>query len=188
MNGPDPRRREELLELAERLATRLRSVEVPHLRGQGVVSRGIPASVLAHAASYLARFRDIGRFREFLARIDQLDPITAQNPDNPKADHRVLRAELEAFLTEQPDLTADELLYVLSWVRRLLPKSSELPPGGRRPDRRGGGSGPSSASGGDTGAAPIRGGQLAAALARAGRSPDQKPGRGGGAAGRRRKR
>ncbi len=165
MTGPDPRRREELLELAEQLAKRLRSIEVPYLGDPSAVSRGVPASVVSNVTSYLARVRDSDRFREFLARIEQLDPITAQNPDNPKADHRVLREELEAFLADRPDLPADELLYVLAWVRRLLPKTAGQ--NGGRGGRGGRNAGPAHEPRPDRGSKPIKGGQLAAAFERA---------------------
>ncbi len=180
MNGPDPERREELLELAERLSKRLQSVEVPYLADPSALAIGIPASVLSHATSYLARVRDAGRFRDFLSLFDQLDAMTAQNPDNPKADHRVLREELEAFLADRPDLSAEELLYVLSWVRRLLPKAPEQNGGGgERPGSKGPAPRPETRH--DADPKPIKGGQLAVAFERArqkgaGSSQDDPPG------------
>jgi hypothetical protein len=126
MIGADVRRREELLELAEGLSERLRAAQVPYFSRPATAAVGVPASTLAHATSYLARVRDLVRFQEFLARFEQLDSITAQNPDNPKADHRVVRRELEAFQTRRPDLSAEDLLYVLSWVGRLLPREAEV--------------------------------------------------------------
>lgn len=165
MNGPDSRRREELLDLAEQLAKRLRSVEVPYLADSSALSIGVPASVVSHATSHLARVRDTLRFREFLARFDQLDTMTAQNPDNPKADHRILRGELEALLAERPDLSAEELLYLLSWVRRLLPKAAEAGPAAGRTKL----DGPTARarSRRESDSAPFKGGQLAAALQKA---------------------
>lgn len=165
MNGPDPRRREALLVLAEQLSKRLRSAEVPYLAGRTAPSRGVPQSALAHVTSYLARVRDLVRLREFLGRIEQLDAIAAQNLANPKADHRVLREELEGLLSEHPDLTAEELLYTLAWCRRLLPKAG-VPSANAGRGRRG----PEAAGR----AGPVRGGQLAAALGRAQRKADRK--------------
>ena len=175
MNGADPRRREALLELAEQLAKRLRSVQVPHLADPSALSIGLPASIVSHATSYLARARDTDRFREFLARFDQLDTMTAQNPDNPKADHRVLREELEALLADRPDLSAEELLYVLSWVRRLLPKAPDQN-GDRDVGAESGNPGGAPEKVRNGGAPPIRGGQLAAAFQRARREAARESG------------
>jgi hypothetical protein len=173
VNSPDPRRREELLGLAEQLSKRLRSVEVRYLADPSAISIGVSASVMAHATSYLARVRDIAKFREFVSRLDQLDRTTAQNPDNPKAEHRVLRGELETFLADHAELSAEELLYVLAWARRLLPKASEQnlgrkgepgpgDPGGMQVGRRG------------LATSPIKGGQLAAAFERAQREAGRR--------------
>ncbi len=166
MISGDIERREELLELAGDLAKRLRSIEVPYLANRAIASHGVSASALSHATSYLARTRDLEAFRGFLARFDQLDEISAQNPENPKADHRVVRDELQALLEEHPDLSADEFFYLTSWTRRLLPRKNgnggRGETGGhgpRRPRKDPAKRRPSSAS--------FKGGQIADALQRA---------------------
>jgi hypothetical protein len=159
-------RQEELLALAEQLAATLKRVRVPRLEDRSEETVGVPASVVEHAASYLARVRDLARFRELLAQFDRLDRMTAQNPDNPKADHRVTRQELERFLGEEKGLSADELLFVLSWVRRLLPKSVEAsgPERGRKGPR---GPRPEDPTAADEPPGELKGGQMAAAFQRA---------------------
>jgi hypothetical protein len=136
MRGLETQRREELLALAEGLSMRLRSAQVPYLAKAAPAAMGVAPSTLAHATSYLARVRDRERFAELVARFDQLDRITAQNPDNPKAEHRVVREELEAFLAENAVLSGEELLYVLSWARRLLPRVPDENGHTSRPARR----------------------------------------------------
>ena len=166
MIAADLERRDDLLKLAGDLAKALRSVPVPYLESQAIASHGVSPSVLSHASSYLARARDLEAFRGFLARFDELDTMTAQNPDNPKAEHRVAREEIQALLGEHPDLSAVELLYLLSWARRLLPSKPGNGNGGtrgtggsrrpRRPPSKGG-----------TRPTSFKGGQMAAALQKA---------------------
>ncbi|MFW6175302.1 MAG: hypothetical protein ACOC7L_00630, partial [Acidobacteriota bacterium] len=112
MNRLSIQRREELLRLAEELAMRLRTARVPYVNDPSEhAAGGIAASTLAHADSHLARVRDVAAFREFLAHFDALDRMTAQNVDNPKAEHRIARQEIESLLEAHPNLSADELLY-----------------------------------------------------------------------------
>lgn len=164
----DPLRSEALLALAEELTAELRTAPVPYLDGSAQAGTGIPSSVVGHAVSYLHRVRDREAFAAFLSHFDDLDPMTAQNPDHPKADHRVTRQVIEAFLQENAELDADELLYLLSWVRRLLPKDENRSGNGGRP--RGGPRGQGRHRDRPPRTPPpapepeLRGGQMAAAL------------------------
>ncbi len=125
------RRKEELLQLADVLIGRLGNVPVPALRdvslrqrGAEVAAVGIPPSCLGQLTSFLAAHSDRGELERFLGLLDQLDPIASQNQQNPKANYAVLKGETQRFLKENPDLTAEECLYVLSWARRLMPSES----------------------------------------------------------------
>ncbi len=130
-----PQRKEQLLRLAEDLMGRLESARVPALERHRGDARpdavGLPAACLGQLTAFLERERDLERFRRFVALLDQLDPLLAQNQQNPKADFKVLRQEVERFAAEQPEMPMEEWLYVLSWARRLLPARQQR--GGRRP-------------------------------------------------------
>lgn len=123
-------RKEELLQLADGLTGRLRKVPVPALReasspeaGVQVAGVGIPAACIGQLTSFLAAHSDVTELQTFLGLLDQLDPIAAQNQRNPKAHYAVLKTETQRFLQANPELTGEEYLYVLEWVRRLLPSA-----------------------------------------------------------------
>lgn len=120
-----PEREEKLIEWSDELQQRLRGIHVPAVNPGHQGSVGIPSSCVGRVTSFLAAHLDMQRFREFLSQIHHLDPMTAQNPNNPQEHHRVLRSEVEMFLSAHPDLEPQEVLYVLSWVRRWLPDRSQ---------------------------------------------------------------
>lgn len=125
-----PARQEKLLELVDPLLHDLKSAAVDLVHGSQAADRGIPASVLGHAVAHLHRHRDVGSFRAFVAQLDALDELTAPNQLNPRAHHRALRQVLEPWLREHDELEAHELLFVLAWVRRLLPEKQGANGGG----------------------------------------------------------
>lgn len=174
-----PQRQEQLLALADEVTAELREVSVPWLAG-GVGGQGIPQACVGAVTSYLARVRDRGLLETFVAQLDQLDPLTAQNQDRPRACYRVLRVVLQRLLREHPELSEEDWLYTLSWVRRLLPakdRDDDQPEpsaaGGRDASRP-----PSTQRARPAAARPARGGgfnTLADAMRDAGVSPSSKP-------------
>jgi hypothetical protein len=161
---------ERLLELAAGLGAELAKVPVHLLDDPSgpPAGLGVPASCVGHLTSFLERERDLERLRAFLDRLGQLDEILGQNQVNPRAQHSALGRVVSHWLKQQPELSADEWLYVLAWVRRLLPKSAKTegppPQAGRRPPK-----GHQDQRDPETqrDPEPVRGRQLAAALQRA---------------------
>jgi len=123
-------RQDELLRLADVLGKRLGTAVVPRL-GKDETEVGVSKSAAATAMAFLDAERDLGSFRKFMEYLPGLDERAAQNPRNPKAEYRVLRDELRRFMEENPELGAEELVYVLSWAVRLInfhrPHDEEAP-------------------------------------------------------------
>lgn len=133
-------RKEALLAHVEELVGELHDAPVYYLRNrQQLAGRGISRSAISHVAAYLQRHRDLEALGQFVDRLHQLDETTAPNQENPKAEHRALRALLRDQLKKRPELTADEWIYVLSWARRHAPARTSFTPsskGGNRTKRR----------------------------------------------------
>ncbi len=110
---------ERLIEVARALEARLRDASVPLLSG-GAADIGLPRSCLETVVAYLKRHRKLDDLVRFIAQLDALDQLTAQNQQNPKAQYTTLRRELQAFLPLHT-LSADPWLFVLAWTARLLP-------------------------------------------------------------------
>lgn len=85
--------------------------------------RGLPPYVLSHAVTFLAEHQDLDKFKRFLLQLPKMDVWTAQNVRYPQDYHLTLRTILLDWLRRNPDLTAEQCVYVLSWVRRQLPAS-----------------------------------------------------------------
>lgn len=133
-----PARKEALLALVEPLVASLRKLPIYLVEDGGTssaVARGIPASCLGTVVAFLHRERDLDRLRAFVDRLDQVDPMAAQNQANPQAQYRALGEELGPWLDEHPKLSAEECHYVLAWVRRFLPKDSSPSARPPRPHR-----------------------------------------------------
>lgn len=130
-----PATQERLLGLVEELATQLRGAPIYPVSApqQGEAkSLGVPASCVGHAASFLYQERDLEAFRSFVEGLDRLDTMTGPNLENPSAHHAALQRVLGPWMKRHADLSAQECLYVLSWVRRLLPKKSKPNPRANR--------------------------------------------------------
>jgi hypothetical protein len=135
-----PETQERLLDLASDLVTKLIDAPIYLVaddRKGEAAGLGVPASCVGHATSFLYNERNVDRFRFFVERLERLDAVTGQNLDHPRAQHAALKRILGPWLERHAGLSADECLYVLSWVRRLLPKVSKAakPPQGRRTPR-----------------------------------------------------
>jgi hypothetical protein len=121
---------ERLLDVAQALEARLRAVAVSFVSG-GPAGLGVPRSVLGTVVAYLKRVRDVDALQRFVALLDQLDSLAAQNQLNPKAHYAALRRELEHTLPQHA-FSADEWLFVLAWTARLLPREGSPE---EKPDR-----------------------------------------------------
>ncbi len=116
-------RQDQLLTLVGPLVCELKEVEIRYQKnGRPTGQHGVDSACMGHVTSYLKRVRDRGALAGFMAALPQLDPLTAQNPDNPQAKHAALSRVLTPWLAAHSDLEVDELLYVLSWAHRLLPR------------------------------------------------------------------
>jgi hypothetical protein len=136
-----PEREEQLLEMASALAKEVAEAPIHLLddpRG-APDSLGVPPSCVGNVVTFLDRSRDLERLREFVDRLDRLDRLTGQNVNKPRAHHRALQGLLVPWLEAHRDLSSRECLYVLSWVRRLVPASKPEPqkPGPGRGSRAG---------------------------------------------------
>ncbi len=116
---------ERLIEIARALEARLRGASVPLLAG-GAADIGLPRSCLETVVAYLKRHRKLDDLVRFIALLDALDQLTAQNQQNPKAQYATLRRDLQAFLPLHT-LSADQWLFVLAWAARLLPGHRTTP-------------------------------------------------------------
>ncbi|NJL27238.1 MAG: hypothetical protein HC897_04770 [Thermoanaerobaculia bacterium] len=132
-------RQEALLELANDLGRQLGQARVPRLGQGGEETIGISKSAVSVVSSFLAAERDLDKLHEFLGQLAQLDQRSAQNKNNPKAEHRVLRDELQHFLAGKKGLDAEELLFVLRWAGRLVAFYSPREPKPEHPGAGGGG-------------------------------------------------
>jgi len=121
-----PHRQVELLDEATTLVEELKDLPIYRAGAEGGSPevKGVPASSLGNALGFLQRERDLARFGSFVAGMDQLDFMVGQNQENPLGHHRALQGSLEPWL-EETALPVEEVIYVLAWVRRLLPKDSE---------------------------------------------------------------
>jgi hypothetical protein len=129
-----PARQEMLVDAAGALAERLRQVRVTFTDGQPA-DVGLPRNCLGKVEGLLRRARDLDEFRATLDLLHQLDPIEAQNADHPKDQYKTLRDELLRFMDAHRDRALDDWLFVLGWVRRLLPANGRGQAAGSRATR-----------------------------------------------------
>lgn len=130
-----PARQEALLAVAEKLAERLRRARVPFADGD-TADVGVPRNCIGKVEGLLRNARDLDDLRATLALLHKLDPLEAQNPQRVKSQYATLRDALRQALGAHPDQSIDEWLYVLGWVRRLLPaERNNGGPSSRRDDR-----------------------------------------------------
>ena len=126
-------RRNVLIELAADLATRLASVSVPRLASERSVeagsSIGIPQACLGVLLRSIRNCTSAPEIRTQLERLATLDRIGPQNINRPAAHYATLGAVILRLLDEVQLGDVEEILYVVAWSRRLLPRdesSSDL--------------------------------------------------------------
>lgn len=124
-----PARKVALLPRVQPLLQSLEQAPVPVVGetdpARAVAATGVPGFAASNVVSFLHRHRDLQKLGEFVERLADLDLSTAPNEQNPRAHHAALREILLPWLGENRDLSAEETLYVLAWVRRLLPDKSK---------------------------------------------------------------
>lgn len=112
-----------LLSKVDELVRELKSVRIDRVgTSTSAESYGMPRSALGHVVSYLRQQRpNREELLAFLHVSPSIDALEAQNDDNPAAHQKALADVLLPFLSENPDLPMEEILFVWGWVQGFLP-------------------------------------------------------------------